>query len=246
MAMKLLGQTIDIHTGGIDHIPTHHNNEIAQSEAATHQPFARFWLHGAHLLIDGQKISKSLGNTVYLKDLAAHGVTPLGLRYWYLTASYHTQMNFTWEAVKGAQTAHDRLLEQTRGLLNVRKPDSTKMSSENTGYKTTFLEAVNDDLNTPKALSTVWDMLKDTSLSAAEKMSLLLDFDKVLGLQLSTVTTTTPRANIFPAEIIALKDARDLARQQKDFKKSDELRMALKEKGYDIVDTAKGSTLVSK
>lgn len=244
MAMDILGQTIDIHTGGIDHIPTHHNNEIAQSEAATHKPFARFWLHGAHLLIDGQKISKSLGNTVYLKDLAAHGVTPLGLRYWYLTASYRTQMNFTWEAVKGAQTAYDRLLEQVRGLLKENSASSKSSRKINAGYEKNFCEAINDDLNAPKALAIVWDMLKDTSVSNEEKINTLLDFDKVLGLQLDAASAVQPY--VFPEEIVALKDARNLARQQKDFKKSDELRIALKEKGYEIVDTATGSVLMKK
>ncbi len=237
MAMKLLGQTIDIHTGGIDHIPTHHNNEIAQSEAATRRPFARFWLHGAHLLIDGQKISKSLGNTVYLKDLATHGVTPLGFRYWLLTASYRTQMNFTWEAVKGAQTAYERLLEQVRGLPNESTSDKTHI-----GYKKVLNSAIDDDLNTSKVLATIWDMLKDSSVSGDEKKNTLMEFDKVLGLKLNTSVGTL--SHVFAPEIVALKDARDLARQNRDFKKSDELRAAIKEKGYDIVDTAKGSTLV--
>lgn len=237
MAMKLLGQTIDIHTGGIDHIPTHHNNEIAQSEAATHKPFARFWLHGAHLLIDGQKISKSLGNTIYLKDLAAHGVTPLGFRYWLLTASYRTQMNFTWEAVRGAQTAYERLLEQVRGLPKKPAPEKVHL-----GYKKIINSAISDDLNTSKALATIWDMLKDGSISNEEKINTLKEFDKVLGLKLGT-SVDVP-SHVFAPEIVALKDARDLARQNRDFKKSDELRAAIKEKGYDVVDTAKGSTLV--
>ncbi len=238
MAMKLLGQTIDIHTGGIDHIPTHHNNEIAQSEAATNKPFARFWLHGAHLLIDGQKISKSLGNTVYLKDLAAHGVTPLGFRYWLLTASYRTQMNFTWEAVKGAQTAYERLLEQVRGLPKGFVSDKTHV-----GYKKVLSSAIDDDLNTSKVLATIWDMLKDGSVSGEEKKNTLMEFNEVLGLNLFiAIGSPVP----FTDEIIALKDARDLARKNRDFKKSDELRAAIKEKEYDVVDTAEGSVLVKK
>ncbi|MEK7644820.1 MAG: cysteine--tRNA ligase [Patescibacteria group bacterium] len=237
MAMKLLGTTIDIHTGGIDHIPTHHNNEIAQSEASTGKAFVRFWLHGAHLLIDGQKISKSLGNTIYLKDLAAHGVTPLGFRYWLLTASYRTQMNFTWEAVKGAQTAYERLLEQVRGL-----PKGSVSDKTHARYRKVLDSAINDDLNTSKVLATIWDMLKDGSVSSEEKMSTLMEFDKVLGLKQNTSVGVL--SYVFAPEIVALKDARDLARQNRDFKKSDELRAAIKEKGYDIVDTAKGSTLV--
>jgi len=247
MAMKLLGKTIDIHTGGIDHIPTHHNNEIAQSEAATHQPFARFWLHGAHLLIDGQKISKSLGNTIYLKDLAEHEVTPLGLRYWFLTASYRTQMNFTWEAVKGAQTAYERLLEQVRqigGLLEGRSAEKSGEKNISTEYTQKFREAINDDLNTPKALATVWEMLKDTSVSDEMKMNTLMKFDKVLGLKLDT--SVGVHSLVFAPEVVALKDARDEARRQRDFQKSDEIRALLKEKGYDIVDTAQGSTLVKR
>lgn len=241
MAMDILGPTIDIHTGGIDHIPTHHNNEIAQSEAVTHKPFARFWLHGAHLLIDGQKISKSLGNTIYLKDLVEHGVTPLGFRYWLLTASYRTQMNFTWEAVKGAQTAYERLLEQVRGLLKV----SQGMSCEkiNAKYESVFAQAINDDLNTPKALATAWDMIKDTGIDTTEKLGSLRKFDKVFGLHLF-VSIDEPVS--FPDEIMALKSARDLARQQKNFEKSDEIRTTLKERGYDIVDTAEESVLVRK
>lgn len=244
MAMDILGPTIDIHTGGIDHIPTHHNNEIAQSEAITHKTFARFWLHGAHLLIDGQKISKSIGNTIYLKDLVEHGVTPLGFRYWLLTASYRTQMNFTWEAVKGAQTAYERLLEQVRGLLKEHSGLSKNSREINAEYKKKFCEAIDDDLNMPKALATAWDMLKDASVNGKEKLDTLLDFDKVFGLQLATACAVQPY--IFPEEIVALKDARELAREQKDFKKSDELRVVLREKGYDVVDTTEGSVLVER
>lgn len=239
MAMGILGQTIDIHTGGIDHIPTHHNNEIAQSEAATHKPFARFWLHGAHLLIDGQKISKSIGNTVYLKDLNAQGVTTLGYRYWLLTSSYHTQINFTWEAIKGAQTAYERLLQQVRGLP--KEPASKKM---HTGYEKMIRVAINDDLNTPKAMAVIWDMLKDTSVNNDEKKNTILEFDKIFGLKLDT--SIGIHMHFFAPDIVALKDARNLARQQKDFKKSDELRNTIKLKGFDVVDTADGSYLIKR
>src|SRR3989338_6958963 len=109
IAMKELGETIDIHTGGVDHIPVHHTNEIAQSECATGKQFARFWMHSAHLLVDGQKMSKSLGNTYRLSDLAEKGISPLAFRYWLLTAHYRTQVNFTWDALLGAQKAYDRL-----------------------------------------------------------------------------------------------------------------------------------------
>ncbi|MEI6346008.1 MAG: cysteine--tRNA ligase [bacterium] len=245
MAMKLLGPTIDIHTGGIDHIPTHHNNEIAQSEASTGKSFARFWLHGAHLLIDGQKISKSLGNTIYLKDLAAHGVTPLGLRYWFLTASYRTQMNFTWEAVKGAQTAYERLLEQVRGLSKAGGSKVSGNAAEDAAptYGKIFTQALNDDLNTPKSLAIIWDMMKDTEMTNTEKLDSLREFDGVLGLHLFiAIGGPVP----FPAEIVDLKKERDIARRQRDFRKSDELRVTLSSKGYDIVDTSTESTLIKK
>ncbi len=239
MAMKLLGRTIDIHTGGIDHIPTHHNNEIAQSEASTGRPFARFWLHNAHLLIDGQKISKSLSNTIYLKDLTSHDVTPLGFRYWLLGASYHTQMNFTWEAVKGAQTAYERLLEQVQAL---RSPTAATATAAT--YKTAFVDLINDDLNTPKAIATMWDMLKDVSISNEEKLSAIKEFNHALGLKLLATSTVQPLTA--PPDILQLQKDRDLARQQKDFKRSDELRAMLKEKGYDVIDTNEGSKLEKK
>ncbi len=234
MIFKILGEQIDIHTGGIEHIGVHHNNEIAQSEAASgKKPFSRFWLHREHIRIDDEKIAKSTGHVLYLSDVIEKGFDPLAYRYWLLTANYRTATNFTWEALEASQTALKRLREKINSL-----PDGGKVT------ETDFKSLINNDLDTPKALALVWDILKDETISDTDKKATILDFDKVLGLNLNEPVSK----GIFdtPKEIQELIAARDTARAEKDFAKSDELRKQIESQGFEVMDTPDGTRVEKK
>lgn len=241
MSMKYLGDTFDVHTGGIDHIPVHHNNEIAQSECATGKPFAHFWMHGAFVNIDGSKIAKSVGNTYFLKDLKEKNISPLAYRYWLLTAHYRTLVNFTEESVTGAQTAYERLVSAVNDLAAEAKDEEGKIDP---AYQATFHEAINDDLNTAKALAITWDLIKDVEVTPASKLATILDFDRVFGLQLENATVISSIE--IPTEVYSLIEQRDEARKAKDWKASDELRMEIESMGFNVKDTPDGTKVVPK
>ncbi len=231
MAMGELGETIDIHTGGVDLIFPHHTNEIAQSEALTGKPFVRYWLHNEFVMVDGQKMSKSLGNTTTLKMIMEREFSPLVFRYWVLGTHYRAKANFTWEGLTGAQTALTRLQDhigEEVGVVNVE-------------YQKRFAEFVSDDLDTPRALALAWEVAKDTALSSADKTATLLDFDSVLGLGLSVRVLEE-----IPAEIKALVTAREEARQSKDWSNSDQIRDEVNALGWDVSDTDKGPEIQKK
>lgn len=227
MSMKYLGESFDIHTGGIDHIPTHHNNEIAQSENATGKPFARFWLHGAFLTIDEAKVAKSAGNALTLPTLSEHGISPLAYRYWLLTAHYRSPVNFSWEALGGAQTAYDKLRARVAEM-----PDGGKTD---TAYDAKFRSTVEDDLNTPQAISLVWDLLRDDEIIDADKKATILAWDAVLGLKLGEKDEL-----VIPDEVTTLLHRRQLAREAKHWDMADMLRKEIEEKGFAVKDTPDG------
>jgi cysteinyl-tRNA synthetase len=229
MSIKYLGNVFDIHTGGVDHIPVHHTNEIAQSEAALKKESVKIWMHNEFVLVDGQKMSKSLHNFYTMHDILAKGFQPLSLRYLFLTAHYRSKVNFTWESLSAAENAYKSLREKIASL-----EDKGKIGKKSKEYKKKFLEYINDDLNTPQALSLLWQALKDDELSDKEKLQLALDFDKVFGLKLEEVRQKVPD------EIIKLAEERLKARKQKDWKKADELREEIRKKGYSIEDTDDG------
>lgn len=229
MSLRYLGETFDVHTGGIDHIPVHHNNEIAQSEAATGEKFVNYWIHENFLNIENTKISKSLGNGFRIKDLIERGINPLAYRYWLLTAHYSTQVNFTWEAVEAAQTAYTRLIEAIAELGN-------EVGSIDKKYLDHFTEYINDDLDTPKAVALMWDLVKDQSIHPTIKKSTLLEFDRVLGLKLDAASHIE-----IPAEVELIVQEREKARQNKDFRKSDELRDKIAALGFEVKDTPQGA-----
>ena len=246
MAMKYLGKTFDIHTGGIDHIPIHHNNEIAQSEAATGKPFVRYWLHNAFITIDGQKISKSIGNTVFVSDIVERGLSPLAYRYFLLTAHYRSPLNFTWDALAGAQTALLRLYRHTIAC-------GEAVGTVNENYRKQFIAFINADLDTPKALALVWDMLSDDTVSPADLCATLLDFDRILGLGLSSANDKTLNAleggvaaDDAPEEVRVLLRLRAEARFAKDFAKADELREAIRKAGYEVTDAENSEQRLTK
>lgn len=224
MSMKYLGEHFDIHTGGIDHISIHHNNEIAQSENATGQKYVNFWLHNNFLNVNDEKISKSLGNDVYLKTLEEKGFSPIDYRYFLLQANYRSPVNFTWESLEASQNALKKLKNNFLDL-------GTDMGVVSAHYKKVFTEALEDNLNTPKALAVMWELVNDKETLLADKRATLLDFDQVLGLGMDTWTRDE-----IPDEVLSLAHERNSARLSKDWAKSDELRDKIKSLGYEIKD----------
>ena len=225
-----LGETIDIHTGGIDHIPIHHTNEIAQSESALGvHPFVRLWMHHAHILINNEKMSKSLGNVFLLRDLQERGVPALAYRYWLLTAHYRTQSNVTWEALAAAQSAFSKL---TNHLYQWTDTDG---GTPIPAYMDEFNAAIDDDLNTASAIALLWKLVKETNYGEHDKYATLAEFEKVLGLGLTAVTAKP--AVIAPPEVRTLLDARAIARTQKNWGESDRLRDEVKALGFNIKDS---------
>jgi cysteinyl-tRNA synthetase len=228
MAIKNLGEQIDIHTGGVDNIFPHHENEIAQSESYSGKQFVKYWMHNEWVLIDEKKMSKSLNNIYTLRDIIEKGISPIVYRYWLLTANYRTRVNFSWEALEGTNTALKRLY----GLYN----DLGEAIGEvNNDYKEKFKNYINDDLDTPKAIALLWDLMKDEIVSNSDKKATLLDFDKVLGLGLENL-----KIEIIPEEIKKLAEEREEVRKNKDFKKSDEIRDKIISLGYEIKDNSDG------
>jgi len=232
MSMKFLGEQFDVHTGGIDHISIHHTNEIAQSECATNKkPFVKFWLHNEFVDMGDKKMAKSEKNFLKLSDIKEKGINPLAYRLWLLMASYHTKMNFSWEALDGAENALKKLYREYEDL-------GDEVGQTNKTYTEKFKEYLDDDLDTPKALALVWELLKDKSLSGTDKKATLLDFDKVLGLRLNKIKPLK-----ISEEVIALEKERKIAREQKDFAKSDELRKKINALGFEVKDTSEGQKI---
>jgi cysteinyl-tRNA synthetase len=233
MSIKELGIPFDIHCGGVDHILIHHTNEIAQAEAAFSKILARYWLHGEFLLVEGKKMAKSLGNIYTLDDILKKGFNPLAFRYLCLGTHYRSKLNFTFESLKSAQNALENLYEKVREL----KSTKNKQRATNNGkkYKREFLEFINDDLDTPKALALMWKLIGDQKISNKEKYKILLDFDKIFGLGLERVK----RIKI-PQEIKELVKIREEYRKEGEFEKADEIRKKIKEMGYWIEDTKEG------
>ena len=231
MSMSKLGESFDIHTGGVDNIFPHHENEIAQSECATGKSFAKYFMHNEHLLVDNKKMSKSLGNIYTIDDLIKKGIDPIAFRMWLYTSNYSTRTNFTIEAVSGSQVALTRLKEAFLAL-------GDDIGTINQAYKVRFMEFLDNNLDSPQALALVWELLKDTSLSNTDKKATLLDFDKVLGLGLEKI-----KEEIIPDEIINLAKEREQARKEKDWAKSDELRDKINGLGYEIKDSDSGTKI---
>ena len=237
MSRALLGQEIDIHTGGEDHIATHHNNEIAQSEAASGRAFVRYWMHAAFLTIGGSKISKSLKNDIYLSDILAKNIDPLALRYFFLQAHYRTPLSFSWEALEGAASALERLRRHARETAS-----ESKEKREPSEATDRFLSHMRDDLATPQALGALWDSLKSEEFAPEEKFGLLEVADAHLGLELfkAEVVEEAPR------EVRELVARRFAARENKDFAEADRLRQEILKGGYRVDDGPDGPVLTKK
>ncbi len=238
ISRTLLDQPFDIHCGGVDHIGTHHSNEIAQSEAAFGVPLAHYWMHGEFLLINAGRMGKSEGNAYVLKTIVDKGYRPLDYRYLLLQGHYRSQVNFTWEAMDASHTALTRLYNAVLELQKNAKPDSDSIDNVEE-YHEKFRAALSEDMNIPKALAVVWEVL-GSKLSAQSKLNLLYNFDSVLGLDLEH----PPVVEItIPEEVKKLAHERDEARANKDFLKSDELRARIEAAGYEILDSKEGTQI---
>ncbi|MBI2326691.1 cysteine--tRNA ligase [Candidatus Curtissbacteria bacterium] len=226
MSMKYLGGTFDIHCGGVDLLFPHHENEIAQSEAATGKKFVNFWLEGEHLLVEGEKMAKSLGNIFTLSDLAKRGVEPLTLRYLFLTAHYRSKLNFTWKSLEAAQNALNNLRDQIAAW------DEPKVGCA--GFEYDFREAINNDLDMPKAVAVMWEMAKSSYPTSAKRQSILV-MDKVLGLGLDEI-----KKQVLPKRAEELIEKREELRRAGKFGESDKIRKQLAQMGVLVEDTANG------
>jgi len=236
MSRKYLGDVFDIHTGGVDHIPIHHENEIAQSIGATGCIPAKRWMHVEFLQINGGKMSKSLKNVYTISDLEEKGMEALAYRYFSYSAHYRTKLNFTWDAIKSAQIALNRLREATKQHQNGNGiADENKINE----YTRRFENAINDDINMPLAIAVVWDVAREQE-KAREYYDLIMKFDSILSLNLDKESSIDTD---YPEEVKTLLEERKKSREDKDYAKSDELRDKIKEYGYEVKDTREGQIL---
>lgn len=234
MSMKYLGLSFDIHTGGVDHIAVHHENEIAQSEAATGQPFVKYWVHYAHLMVDGAKMSKSVGNFYRISDLVQRGYSPLAFRYLTFQTHYRAEMNFTWEALDAAQAAIERLYAIASDFDEIHK-------NTNIEFERDFLDAVGQDLNMPKALSIMWDMLSSSKIETRIKAATLFAMDEILGLK---IAENAKHISKIPVNIQKLVEEREKYRREGKYMKADHLRNKIEKMGYVIEDKEKNKTRI--
>jgi len=238
MSRKYLGDVFDIHTGGIDHIPTHHENEIAQSKGLTGKNPANIWMHCDFIQIDGGKMSKSLGNVYTLDILQQNGIEPLAYKLFCFSSHYRNKINFTFEGAKSAVISLNRLREGYKNHLNGNSSIEKSIIEE---YENRFHEAINDDLNIPIAMSVVWEVVRNSKKSK-DLADLLLKFDTVLGLDIKNSKETELKLDI-PEEIQSLINKRKKARDEKNWKLSDELRDKIKQLGYQVIDNKDGMTV---
>lgn len=248
MSIEHLGPQIDIHTGGIDHIAVHHTDEIVQSETYTgKKPFAKYWVHHNFLRVDGEKMSKSLGNFYTIDDIMKKGFSPAALRLLFLSSHYRSEQNFTLSSLEASQSAWQKLLQAYFSLKNSPRDFADESDEQNelvNKFMSDFLSAVENDLNTAAALAVLWQMLKDTALTNSQKYRLLLDFDRILGLGLIAAKesdliareTQDLQVKDLPENLQALFAEREKARFNKDYAKADQIRHEFTQAGYQLVD----------
>lgn len=243
MATKYLGEHFDIHTGGIDHIPVHHTNEIAQSEGSFGHKWVNFWLHNDFLIEkDGAKMAKSKGDFLRLQTIIDKGYDPLDFRYYLLTGHYRSKLQFSWEALDGAKNSLKRAKGKIAAIQKqVISNQLSVFSKSQKKYLDEFTNAINDDLNTSVALSVMWKTLDAEDLNDSEKIELMKKYDEVFGLNLLEKSKVE-----IPAEILALAEKRSSARKAGNWPESDKIRDEILEKGYEIKDVSDGYEIVKK
>ncbi len=243
MSRQYLGDLFDIHTGGVDHIPIHHENEIAQSKGLTGVQPANFWIHGDFMLVDGGKMSKSLGNTYTIDQLIQKGYDPMVFRYFCLNAHYRKKLNFTFETMDGAKTSYERLCQT---LLKHKKSTAKTSDEVLSKYKTQFVDCISDDLNIPSALGVLWTLLKEPA--SIDVYNLVIDFDRVFGLSLDKVEdkVAEEKNSDVPSEIIAKAEQMQSARKEKNWAVADAIRAELLSLGYIVKNTKEGYEIEKK
>ncbi|HEU5229560.1 MAG TPA: cysteine--tRNA ligase [Ktedonobacteraceae bacterium] len=257
MAMKYLGEQFDLHTGGVDNIFPHHEDELAQSEGFTGRQFVNYWVHAQHLLADGQKMAKSTGNAYTRAEIEARGFDPMALRYFYTTALYRSRVNFTFGALQAAQTSLDRLRDLAYQLLSQADKEAafSEEPLEHDPWQERFLSEVEHDLNMPRAMAVVWKMLRSHELEPARRIRLLLDFDRILGLNLKHYLQSElpekklePRTYLaaVPVELADRVHEREELRRHADYAQADQLRQVVSAAGYAIRDTPRGSLVLPR
>ena len=239
MGQKYLGEQFDIHTGGIDLIPTHHENEIAQSKGYCGKIPAKYWLHGEYLLIDGGKMSKSLGNVYLIKDIIDKGYDPLVYKLFTYSSHYRNKLNFTWAGIEATSKSLERLKNGYKAHLDGTDEIEDSKIIE---YEERFHKAINDDLNMPFSMGVVWEVVRNEKKSP-KLAELLLKFDTILGLKIDEETKQDKVQDEIPEEILKLVEERNIARANKDWAKSDELRDKIQEKGFKVIDSKEGTRI---
>ncbi len=241
ISSKLLGQPFDIHTGGEDHIGTHHENEIAQSKAATGKNLANIWIHSRHMVFDSEKMSKSSGYFITLSDVKDKGFTPICFRYLCLMAHYRSPLNFSWESLASASSGYENLIDSVAGFIGNQKKSEAKTDI----YIKQFKREIEDDLDIPRALAVLWKLIKDKKVVSREKVKLIKEFDKVFGLDIiPRAERKLKKQKKIPKEIMDIAKKREEYRKNKDFKKADKIRLILAKKGYKIKDSEKGFIII--
>lgn len=236
MSVKYLGEHFDIHCGGIDHIPVHHSNEIAQNEGALGHKTVSYWMHGEFLLTNDDRMGKSKGNFLTLQTLQDKGYDPLAYRYFVLGAHYRSKLNFTFEALDGAVAALDKL----RNVLRMCEGNATELDTE---ALERFMNVMNDDIDTPQALAVLWDVMK-SDMEVGKKLATIFEMDLVLGLQLQAWHEAAVQARTdIPVDVTELVEAREIARDAKEWAEADRLRKTIMDRGYIVEDTADGARI---
>ena len=239
MSMKYLGERFDIHCGGVDHIPVHHTNEIAQSEGATGARWVNYWLHGEFLLLNKEKMAKSAGGFLTLATLMERGYDPLDYRYLCLGSHYRTQLQFSWEALDGARASRLNLVERLTRLGEEASPaDEGTIGPAAAAFRREFFDSVANDLGTPKAMAALWALLKSDEVPPAEKLAVAEAMDRILGVGLAQIGI---RREEIDGELLALIREREEERMRKNWARADEIRRQLSERGIAVEDTPKGS-----
>jgi cysteinyl-tRNA synthetase len=257
MSMKYLGAQFDIHTGGVDNIFPHHEDEVAQSEGYTGQQFVHYWIHAQHLLADGQKMAKSTGNAYTRADIEARGFDPLALRYFYTTALYRSRLNFTFRALQAAQTALERLRDRAYQLYE--RADRALLFSDepltDLSWRTAFMAEIENDLNMPRAMAVVWSLLRAHEIDPTTRLRLLFDFDRILGFQIKEyLQSERPHQKrsvqaylaAVPSTIGILVQQRALLREKYRYEEADQLRETLSTTGYAVRDTREGTLVMPR
>lgn len=236
MSKALLGETIDIHMGGVEHISVHHTNEIAQSEAVNGVKFVNYWLHNEHLIVNGKKMAKSEGTGYSLQEVTDKGFNPLDLRYFFLNSHYRSKQNFTWEALDSAHQARGKIIDKMKEYSKYRKGDVDK------NFQKRFIETLENDFNIPQALVVMWDLIRSDE-NKADKYATILDFDRVFGLNLNELKAPSQE---MPAKVQRLVEQREQARGEKDWVRSDKLRQKIQKLGWQVEDAKAGTKVYRK